>query len=84
MGAHGSEGDIHVFSHSDFGKAVLADCLKFPEVKPINRIPIPYFLVGNDAFPLCKCIMKPYKGRSLPEEPKFNYILSRARRVRGV
>ncbi|XP_070067496.1 putative nuclease HARBI1 isoform X2 [Drosophila takahashii] len=81
IGAYGSEGDMHVFSHSDFGKAVLADCLEFPEDKPINGVPIPYFLIGDDAFPLCKRIMKPYKGRSLSEEElKFNYRLSRARR----
>lgn len=42
----------------------------------------PYVFVADDAFPLKKNILKPYSGRSADMTRKrFNYRLSRARRV---
>lgn len=43
---------------------------------------LPYFLVGDEAFPLTKYMLRPYPGKTLtPEREIYNYRLSRARRV---
>ena len=43
--------------------------------------PIPFAIVGDDAFQLTSYMLKPYKGRSLTDEQTiFNYRLSRFRR----
>lgn len=43
---------------------------------------IPYYLVGDDAFPLQQWLMKPYPGQGIQENQAiFNYRWSRVRRV---
>ena len=43
---------------------------------------VPYFLVGDKAFPLQSWLLRPYPGQRIPEEQCiFNYKLSRACRV---
>ena len=42
----------------------------------------PYFLVGDEAFPLQFWLLRPYPGQGILEEQRiFNYRLSSARRV---
>ena len=44
--------------------------------------PMPYVIVGDEAFPLQNHLMRPYPGRGCPEDQQvFNYRLSRARRI---
>ncbi|KAL7724673.1 hypothetical protein ACLKA6_012331 [Drosophila palustris] len=81
VGAYGSEGDMNAFSHSKRGKALMSRVLEFPENSMINGVPTPYFMVGDDAFPLDTRIMKPFGARTLTKDERiFNYRLSRARR----
>ncbi|XP_016972800.1 protein ALP1-like [Drosophila rhopaloa] len=81
VGALGSEGDINAFTHSDLGEQLLLDELPFPKDKVINGHCTPYYIVGDDAFPLHKRLMKPYSGNDLDRKERiFNYRLSRARR----
>lgn len=61
VGAYGSEGDSGVFRNSSFGTALQAKKLQIPESTTINGVQIPYYFVADDAFPLSKNIMKPYK-----------------------
>ena len=43
---------------------------------------LPYFIVGDEAFPLQSWLLRPFPGRGIPEDQRiFNYRLSRARRV---
>jgi hypothetical protein len=49
---------------------------------PSDTRPMPYCIVGDDAFPQRTWLQKPYPFRLMdPEERVFNYRLSRARRV---
>ncbi|XP_034669530.1 uncharacterized protein LOC117902340 [Drosophila subobscura] len=81
VGAYGSEGDMNAFSNCSFGKALLSETVQFPEDNMINGERTAYFIVGDDAFPLAKRIMKPFGSRHLAvDERIFNYRLSRARR----
>ena len=56
-----------------------------PEDEPLGGCkftPFPYFLLGDDIFPLKKWLIKPYPGRNLSEELKiYSYWLSCARCV---
>ena len=82
VGAYGSEGDANIFSCSEFGQAILSDGLDFPENAQVGNVRVPYFFIGDDAFPLSRRIMKPYGGKTRLSEAEtiFNYRLSRARR----
>lgn len=82
VGAYGSEGDINVFRNSKFGKDVINDRQDFPDEVNINGEKLPFFYIGDDAFPLLKRLVKPYGGRGglTNEERVFNYRMSRARR----
>ncbi|KAK4887349.1 hypothetical protein RN001_003620 [Aquatica leii] len=84
IGAFGAQSDGGVLANSAFGKALANFELELPkeEALPRSNIKMPYFFVGDDAFPLGTHLMKPYKGANLPlGKAIFNYRLSRARRV---
>ena len=55
--------------------------LSLPDTDNISGIsfPLPYFFVGDAAFPLKTYMLRPYLGRYLLESKRiFNYRLSRA------
>ena len=87
-GAQGKCGDSGVFSDSELYKRLVSGNLNLPEDRylpgdemDLNKAKMPYVIVGDDAFPLKKNIMKPYAKRGLSEGRRiFNYRLSRARR----
>ncbi|XP_068759068.1 uncharacterized protein [Montipora capricornis] len=84
VGAPGRAGDAGVFAGSSLKQALERNTLNIPPAKTIEGIPSPvdYHIVGDDAFPLSKNIMKPYPQRNLDKAKRiFNYRLSRARRV---
>lgn len=84
VGGYGKNSDGGIFSDSNMGKALKNKTFGMPEDKPIteNGKPMPYVIVGDEAFPCRTYLMRPYPGRELPEDKKiFNYRLSRARRV---
>ena len=84
VGAPGRAGDAGVFASSSLKQALERNTLNLPPAKTIEGIPCPvnYHIVGDDAFPLSKNIMKPYPQRNLDRAKRiFNYRLSRARRV---
>lgn len=84
IGREGSAGDTQIFNHCPFKHYIEADMLRWPGPEPMTNDtePMPYFLVGDDAFALKTWMMKPYSRRGLDlDERTFNYRLSRARRV---
>ncbi|KAJ8942352.1 hypothetical protein NQ314_007010 [Rhamnusium bicolor] len=86
IGAKGRQSDGGVFRHSQIGQKLENGTLNIPPPSKIsnddNGEPIPYYLVGDEAFPLAHYMMRPYPGRLLSQEKRiFNYRLSRSRRV---
>lgn len=80
VGTYGREGDTNAFFQCDLGKTLLLDELEFPKDKILNGKRIPYFIVGNDAFPLHERIMKTYSGKKLDTRQRiYNDSLGRAR-----
>ncbi|CAN7949215.1 unnamed protein product, partial [Ixodes pacificus] len=89
IGDYGGESDRGVYSRTPlFG--VLADSgYGIPPPANVGSAgPIPYLMVGDEAFPLKPFLMRPYPGRgSEPDQEEylkmatFNYRLSRARRL---
>lgn len=81
IGAQGRCSDGGVFSNSDMGQALMQNALNFPPPKEIDAIngPIPYYAIGDEAFPLLVNLMRPFPGRgkrNLPlDESIFNYRL---------
>ena len=86
IGDYGSNKDSGVFRKSDIGKSFFKKEMNLPESENIESLTtyglVPYYLVGDDAFPLQQWLMKPYPGQGIEEtQTIFNYPLSRARRV---
>ena len=79
VGNQGSSSDAQIFNNSQLRNGLENGTLGLPDPEPLphDDRATPYFLVGDDAFPLRKWMMKPF---SHPERI-FNYRLSRARRV---
>lgn len=85
IGAQGSANDASVFNATKFKKMLASarNPMKIPgdQVIPGTTISIPYMLVGDEAFPMKRWLMKPFSARGQsPSERIFNYRLSRSRR----
>ena len=68
----------------DIGRQSDGGVLALPCPKPLpgQSSSVPYYFVGDSAFPLKTYMLRPFPGRFLPEDKQiFNYRLSRARRV---
>ena len=85
IGAQGRISDGGVYSNCSLAKSLETGAIEFPPAKQLRidcGIPVPFFIVADDAFPLKPFIMKPYSRRCLtPEERIANYRISRARRT---
>ncbi len=84
VGSNGACSDLQVFNHTPLKLKIDRGEMEFPDPAPLahDDIPVPYFFIGDDAFPLQEWLMKPYSRRDLSHsEQIFNYRLSRARRV---
>ena len=85
VGDSGRHSDGGVLANSDFGKALLDDDIPFPDDQALpgtTQPLLPHVIVGDEAFPLRKNLLRPYPGRNLPEDKAvYNYRLSRARRT---
>ncbi|KAF2889365.1 hypothetical protein ILUMI_16808, partial [Ignelater luminosus] len=86
VGANERVSDAGIFQQSSLCRAMQAvhNPLNLPKPQPLpgqNSV-VPYVIIGDDAFPLGKHLLKPYPQRSMSDSSKiFNYRLSRARRM---
>ena len=84
IGANGSCSDGGVFKDTGLFKVLDEGRVGVPEADPLpqDTEPVPYSIVGDDAFAMRTWLMKPYPQRNMSKEQRiFNYRLSRARRV---
>lgn len=84
IGANGRCGDAGIFAECSLKEALEKKVLSIPnqEVIPGTSKLCNYHIVGDDAFPLRKDLMKPFPYKSDERAKRiYNYRLSRARRV---
>ena len=83
-GANGASSDASIFLDCELRSGLEDSSLNLPDPEPLpgDDEPMPFFLIGDDAFPLKQWMMKPYGRRNLTKKQLiFNYRLSRARRL---
>ena len=69
VGEAGRQSDGGVFSNSSLGQALESEQLSIPKASPLPHNihqPLPYVIVGDEAFPLKSYMLRPYPGRFLP------------------
>nr|CAH7768081.1 unnamed protein product [Callosobruchus chinensis] len=86
VGSYGKNSDGGIFASSNLGKALEQNRMNVPKDKkfPGTEDIAPYVIVGDKAFPLKTYLLRPYPGSVIngdPAKERFNYRLSRARRV---
>ncbi|XP_064462319.1 uncharacterized protein LOC135372778 [Ornithodoros turicata] len=84
IGHHGSQSDGGIFAQSSLLKDVVSGEANIPPASPLgNRSELPYFFVGDEAFPLKTFLMRPFPKRSITSmrQRVFNYRHSRGRRI---
>jgi len=85
VGARGAASDGQIYNHSELKECLQDNEIGFPDPEVLehdNQDPVPYYIIGDDAFCLDTFMMKPFSRRGLDlDERIFNYRLSRARRV---
>lgn len=84
VGANGSSSDCGIYNHSSLEQCLREGTIGFPDPEPLphDDTDIPYFIIGDDAFPLRPYLVKPYAQRfQTHAERIFSYRCSRARRV---
>ena len=81
IGDFGSNNDCGVLANSDIEIAFENKRWGIPGEDAINGIdgPMPYFLLGDEIFPLNGWLMRPYPGKLPEEEQIYNLRHSRAR-----
>lgn len=83
-GAFGKQSDGGIFRESTLYQHLVAGSLNIPADcnLPNSNKRLPYVLLGDEAYPLLKHLLKPFPRNNLDAEKTiFNYRLSRARRV---
>jgi len=84
VGANGATSDAGVFMNTPLRAALEDTRIGLPPREPLpgGDRPIPYFIVGDEAFALKDYLQKPFPHRGLSRQERiYNYRLSRARRV---
>lgn len=61
-GAYGHNNDAGIFERSAFLRELRSGSLSLPDAEPLpnSNIEMPYFFVGDSAFPLATYMMKPF------------------------
>ena len=83
----GSNNNSGILANSKMGKMFEEDLLNVPpdcKLSEDDERSLPYFLLGDEIFPLKKWLMRPYPGKNASDKERiYNYQHSRARRCIG-
>ena len=84
LGQYGSNNDSGILANSEMGQMLDNDLLNVPEDSKLtdnHEETLPYFLLGDEIFPLKKWLMRLFPGKNATEEERIHsYRHSRARR----
>ena len=69
IGANGFASDAAKVNHSEMKEAIENSSIDFLATDPLpnDDRPMPYLIIGADAFPLRTWLMKPFPRRNLPD-----------------
>ena len=84
LGHYGSNNDSRVLAKSEMGELTETQKTGIPEPAKHSTYdldPLPYFLDGDEVFPLKTWLMRPYPRTLDKKQRIFNYRLSQARRT---
>ncbi|XP_077151652.1 protein ILRUN isoform X1 [Ranitomeya variabilis] len=85
IGTFGRGNDSQTFKNSDMGCLVYGKNFKYSPAQHLPNTqgpPMPFVMVGDEAFQMCENLLKPYSSRDLNHTRRiFNYRLTRARRT---
>ncbi|XP_044139368.1 protein ALP1-like [Bufo gargarizans] len=85
IGAYGRTNDSMAFKTSAMGRRLYSKQFGLPPARPLpgtDGPPMPFVVVGDEAFQMCENLLKPYSSRDLNSTKRiFNYRLTRARRL---
>jgi len=82
VGQYGRVSDGNVFANSNIAMRLARQNIGLPPDENLGGVPLPYIVIGGEAFPLKRYLMRPYprSARRLGEAQRiFNYRLSRSR-----
>ena len=86
IGSDGSSNDTSIYNGSELKEGLENpnNIFNLPEEKSLtgDDVPVPYYIVGDNAFGINKRLMNPFVIRNMEHHERiFNYRLSRVRRV---
>ncbi len=84
VGQNGSSSDTQIFNQCELKEVIKDRTIGFPPEDPLpnDDRPMPYFILGDDAFALKTWLMKPFSQCNMTDEQRiFNYRLSHGRRI---
>jgi len=85
IGSYGKNSDGGILSNSNLGKALEKNKLNIPndQYLPSTNEKLPLVIIGDEAFPLKKYLLRPYPGPQVHEDQnKINSMIVFQERVR--
>ena len=74
FGSYGTNNECGVLANSLLGKGLESNKIQLPPDESLDGCafsPLPYYLLGDDIFPLKKRLIKTYPDKNLTKEQKF-------------
>ncbi|GFG40228.1 hypothetical protein Cfor_09816 [Coptotermes formosanus] len=86
VGAYGASSDCNIFKNTNFCTKLEGNHLNIPDSRSLpnddNGTPMPFVIVGDEAFALSEHVLRPYPTRNLDIQKRiYNNRLTRARRM---